>query len=73
MTPQAWPVPRARFCRRCGAMMRIVTVSIKATYDPQTGKRGSDQQRRWDCPDGIYAMGVGHEGGHSSPDMEVLD
>ena len=67
-----WLGPRATFCRRCGAKMKEMVVQIRAEYHPQTGERGADVERRWDCPQGVYAATMGYDGAHSSPDMEIV-
>ena len=72
MSPESWPTKRALFCRCCGEKMREISVAILVIYDAQTGKPGPDTARRWDCPRGTSALTMGHEGGHSSPDYEVL-
>lgn len=64
---------RAVFCRCCGEKLCEVCVLIHPEYDPQTGIMGPDRQRRWDCPRGTRDSSMGHDGGHSSPDAEILD
>lgn len=62
---------RVVYCRRCGTALAVV-VSTQAEYDVQTGILGSVEHRRWDCPEGARLMGLGYEGGHTSPDAEAL-
>ena len=72
MSPEFWPTPRARFCRRCGESLREVSVSVIGSYDPQSGKANPSMQRRWDCPRGTSDLTMGYESGHVSPDWELL-